>query len=192
MNNSNFPKNKKIVKRPKPVEPEPVIEKKEEPKPTLNIPGKKLVKKSPTPVVANPRVLQDEEPVVEVVEKEEVQEPVVEEQQEPVTEEVEESTASNVMVFAPISRKKHHYDDEPIPVHSAKTPTGNVYALDEKGLQTLIDIIASALAEKFVSKDEIETVVEHTLQKMVIANNVQQQVPESPVPKKKNTAKPVK
>lgn len=181
MNNSNFPKNKKIVKRPKPVEPEPVVEKKEEPKPTLNIHGKKLVKRPPKPVENNPRVIQEEEPVVEEV------------VQEPVIEEAEEVPASNVMVFAPISRKKHHYDDEPIPVHSSKTPTGNVYALDEKGLEVLIDIIASALAEKFVSKDEVESVVEHTLQKMIVANNVQQQTPEeAPIVRKKNTAKPIR
>lgn len=50
--------------------------------------------------------------------------------------------------------------------------SSQVYALDQNGLESIIDAIATALSEKFVSKDEVEKIVEHTIQKMVVNNNV--------------------
>lgn len=47
-----------------------------------------------------------------------------------------------------------------------------VYTLDQEGLDKMISIIADALSEKFVSKDEIKPLVEHTIQRMVVSNDV--------------------
>ena len=152
---------KKIVTKPKPVEapkPDPVVEKPKVIKQSdLFGKNKKLVTKRPNV----PKV----EPVAEptpVVEEPLVEEPVVETP-------VEEKPQPNIMVFTPISRKKTHYED-PEPVNNSKGEA--VYALDQKSFNSLIENIAAALSEKFVTRDEVQDVIEHTLQKMIVANNI--------------------
>lgn len=81
-----------------------------------------------------------------------------------------EKTESNEKVFKPIKRStvpaQIETSEKSDPAEHKST--GKVYALDEEGMAILVKEIVSSLKENFVTKDEVETLIIKTLQKMAI------------------------
>ena len=166
---TNFGPNKRLKKKPpKPVEVPPV-EKIEKPKQVNVGIGKRLVKK--------PKV--EAAPVTPVVNKEEsniLREPtdnaeIQKTTSAPVQEIKEAVEDTNGAILKPITRKKVRYEED-VEAPSKNEQSDQVYTIDQKGIEVLVDTIVSSLENKFVSKNEVERVVEKTLQRMMIDNDL--------------------
>ena len=74
--------------------------------------------------------------------------------------------SSDTMIFSPIVKGKHAKQAQ------AVSSDDKVYAIDQKGMDSLINAIADTLSDKFVSKDEVSSVVSSVIQGMVVPNSV--------------------
>lgn len=74
--------------------------------------------------------------------------------------------SSDAMIFSPIVKGKHAKQ-----VQQASSDD-KVYAIDQKGMDSLINAIADTLSDRFVSKDEVSSVVSSVIQGMVVPNSV--------------------
>lgn len=147
------------------------------PKKPVVKPAKVYPKKDTEPVkseeVIRPEVVEEVKPLEEV-KQEVVREVTHIEEVKPVPEthvvrnvDEEIKTPSGGMIFSPVVKKKHA---EQKPVSKALT-NDKVYALDQKAMDNLVNAIVDTLSDRFVSKDEVNSVVSSILQGMVMPNN---------------------
>ncbi len=163
-------------KRPKPVQPKPVKEEPrvEEPIRVEESIAPKAVPKSvvkppkppkpPKPIKEetphySPSLIEEDDPIVESPKPEPVKEaPAV--KPEPVQ--------PSGMVFQPIIKNKRAHQNEEL----IQSPSGKQYGIDSKTIDIIVDKIITSMSDKFVTKEEAKSVVEHTLQEMVIKNDL--------------------
>ena len=139
------------------------------PKPISQImPGKRVVK---TPVKQQPTV----QPSVE--QPKQIEPPKEEVKPEPV----QEQKPSSSMVFQPISKKKNStgmiWENPnvktipPVLEVPAKQPEngGPWLALD---LDAIVNTVVDSMMDKFVTREEMQTLVEATIKKMILENSI--------------------
>lgn len=145
------------------------------PKPISEImPGKRLVKKPvQQKVVSQPAVQPAQQKPVAVKPQPAVQEPPnTEVKPEPV------QTAGE-MVFQPISKKKNTSTTTGSSVYQDTKATAPVLQAGRKSandreydLDTIINTIVDGMMDKFVTREEVQTLIESTIKKMIIENSI--------------------
>lgn len=130
-------------------------------------------------VVSSPKkVAEVQKPVETPVKQPEIEVPKVEEVKEEVKEtvapqgEIKESIDNDFgAILKPITRKKVRYE-EGLEAPIIKEPESQVYTLDQKGVELLVNTIVDSLEDRFVTKTNVQHIVERTLQKMMIDNDL--------------------